>query len=291
MKKILLATDGSQSAETAARFLSQMPHEEEMEIIVASVLYVPGVRRPYLAGAGDWIESSMEQERKIAEAGFAKVQAVFQGKNRVLKHLVREGHAGETLVAIAREIQPELVIVGAKGHSAVARMLLGSTSDFVATHAPCSVLVVRQTEALEQDHPLRIGIGYDEFEPAQAALKEFAEFGWADDTDVRVVSVTYPPRFYDSPHVGAAPESVKKAAAQLHSITPQATGSVVQSDHIGEGLVRFIESNGVDVMIVGEKPRTRWGRVLMGSRTRYVLRHAACSVWIARNRMLSGEPA
>ncbi len=290
MKKILLATDGSQPARDAARFLARLPHDEKIELIVVSVLVVPGVgvRGSSLAGMGDWIDKWMAQERTSAEQAFADIEAVFEGANVSLTHVVREGFSSEAIVAIARETQPELLVIGATGHSAIARMLLGSTSDYVATHAPCSVLVVRPAKAMNQDHRLRIAIGYEESEPAQAAIEEFAEFGWAGETDVRVVSVTYQPRFYDAPNVGSSPEGVKKAAEQLHAFAPQATGSVVQSDHIGEGLVKFIEEEEIDVMVVGETPRTRLGRVLMGSMTRYVLRHAPCSVWITRNRMIAG---
>ncbi|TWU50557.1 putative universal stress protein [Rubripirellula tenax] len=286
MKKILLATDGSTVAEDAARFLAHLPHDEIIELTIVSVLYVPGTDQTYLAG--DWIETCMAQERKAADKSFANIQRLFEGANVSLKHVIREGHPSETIVAIARELQPELLVVGATGHSAVARVLLGSTSDYVATHAPCSVLVVRPTEALQQSHSLRVAIGYEESGPAQAALEEFAEFGWAGQTDVRVVSVTCQPDFCDLPYEGPSSEFIETAVEQLQSSAPRATGELIHSDHIGEGLIRYIKSNDIDLIVVGETPRTRLGRVLMGSMTRFVLRHARCSVWITRNRMIHG---
>lgn len=288
MKKIMLATDGSAVAEDAARFLAHLPHDERIELTIVSALYVPGSHKTYLVG--DWIETCMAQERKKASESFARIQAIFEGADISLNHLVREGYPNETIVAIAKEVHPELLVIGATGHSAIARVLLGSTSDYVATHAPCSVLVVRPTKSVQRTHRLRVAIGYEESGPAQAALEEFSEFGWAGRTEVNVVSVTYEPGFYEVPYEGPSSEFVEKAAEQLRDVAPQVTGELIHSDHIGEGLIRYIQTQDIDLVVVGETPRTRLGRVLMGGMTRFVLRHAPCSVWITRNRMLHGIP-
>jgi len=286
MKSILLATDGSSTANDAALFLAHLPLDEQIEFTVVTVIYVPGAQYTFLAG--DWYETCLARERKLADKAFASVQEMFTGANVVLRQIVREGHPAETITAVAREIHPELVVLGATGHAGIARVLLGSTSDYVATHAPCSVLVIRPTGAVEGVHPLRVLIGYEDAGPAQAAIEEFAEFDWGAESNVRLISVCYPDRFFDAPPPKVSPESIQRAAAALHDSAPNAKGLLIESDHIGEGLVRYAESHEVDLMVVGETPRTRLGRVLMGSMTRYVLRHAPCSVWITRNRMIHG---
>lgn len=286
MKKILIATDGSNTSMQAVRFLAHLPHDETIELLIVSVLFVPGAHQTYLVG--DWIETCLARERESADQAYAEIVSLFEGADVKLQHIVREGNPAETIIAIAMEEQPELIVLGATGHSAVARMLLGSTSDYVATHAPCSVLVVRPTDALTQQKQLRIAIGYEESGPAEAALEEFAEFGWTGQTDVRVISVTYKPDFYDVPYEGPSTDFVERAAERLQQVAPKTTGHLFHVDHIGEGLVNYLEDNNVDLVVVGETPRSRLGRVLMGSMTRYVLRHAPCSVWITRNRTIRG---
>ncbi|QDT61388.1 Universal stress protein [Stieleria bergensis] len=286
MKKIMLATDGSEPSLQAARFLAHLPHDETIELTIVSALFVPGTHKTYLVG--DWIETCLARERESADQAYAEIAALFEGADVNLRHVVREGSPAETIVAIAKGEQPELIVLGATGHSSVARMLLGSTSDYVATHAPCSVLVARPTDALTQRKQLRVAIGYEESGPAEAAMEEFAEFDWTGQTDVRVVSVTYEPGFYDVPYEGPSKDFVEEAAGRLHQVAPNATGHLVHFDHIGEGLVHYLEGNDVDLVVVGETPRSRLSRVLMGSMTRYVLRHAPCSVWITRNRMIQG---
>ena len=59
-------------------------------------------------------------------------------------------------------MKADLVVIGAKGHSQIDRILLGSTSDYVATHSHCSVLVVRPTGLSEAPQKtLKVAVAYD----------------------------------------------------------------------------------------------------------------------------------
>lgn len=289
MRQILLATDGSDAAEDAAKFLAHLPHDETIELTVVSALFVPGTHKTYLGG--DWIKTCMERERTFAREAFARIESIFEGANVELKHVAREGSPAETIVAVARERKPELLVIGATGHSAVARILLGSTSDYVATHAPCSVLVVRRTGVMENKHPLRVAIAFEPSDPAQAALEEFSEFRWAGDTDVSVLSAIYQPGFYQAGPETPSSTPVEQAAERLRKVAPRATGVLIPSEHLGEGLVQYVAAKDIDLVVVGETPRTRLGRILLGSVTRFLLRHANCSVWITRNRMVQNKAA
>lgn len=56
--------------------------------------------------------------------------------------VVREGNVADTLLAVAREVGAELVVVASHGYGAMKRMILGSTSSALLRQAECSVLVV-----------------------------------------------------------------------------------------------------------------------------------------------------
>ncbi|EMI16156.1 UspA domain protein, partial [Rhodopirellula maiorica SM1] len=179
MKNIVLATDGSKSAEVAARFLAHLPHPDKVDLTVVSVIEIPSVDRAY--PMSDWMLKSIERERSYAHQCFAMVQSMFEGANVSLRHEIREGDRGVAIVHVASEFGADLVVLGARGHSVVGRLLLGSTSEFVATHAHCSVLVVRSRVVDDPDRPLRIAIGYEETASAQGALEEFVETGLGED--------------------------------------------------------------------------------------------------------------
>jgi len=289
MKKVLLATDGSSFSEEAAWFLSHLPHADRLELTVLTVLDDPSIARNNAALALQ--KESAAREKSMANTTYQKIAQMFVGANATLNHIVREGHRGETIVQIANKMEVDLVIVGARGHSMVSRLLLGSTSDFVATHAECSVLVYRPTGLPQTNRPLKAVIGFEDTATAYAALDEFAEIKWGRQTEVHVVSVvSYMTGFLNEvvidpqPITEYAKEKVTRAAKHIAASAPSATGDVIASEHVGEGLVRFAEENKCDLVVVGETPRGAFGRFLLGSFSRYALRHAPCSVWISRNR-------
>jgi nucleotide-binding universal stress UspA family protein len=72
----------------------------------------------------------------------ARLPAIFHG----LDPLVVVGHAADQILKAIESHQINLVVVGARRQGAIRRLLLGSTSEMVLTHAPCSVLIVRGHE-------------------------------------------------------------------------------------------------------------------------------------------------
>ena len=56
---------------------------------------------------------------------------------------VRDGDARHAILDVAAEWHPDLIVVGSHGRSGMDRFFLGSVSESVARHAPCSVQIVR----------------------------------------------------------------------------------------------------------------------------------------------------
>ncbi len=55
----------------------------------------------------------------------------------------RDGDPGESIAAFAREIEADLIVMGAYGHSKVREFVVGSTTAYVLNHAPCPVFLHR----------------------------------------------------------------------------------------------------------------------------------------------------
>ena len=72
-----------------------------------------------------------ESARVLRDAGFTVDTAI------------EEGIAKSILVETAAKWPADLIVVGSHGRKGLARFLLGSVSEGVARHAPCSVLIVR----------------------------------------------------------------------------------------------------------------------------------------------------
>ena len=61
------------------------------------------------------------------------------------KAIAKSGPAAQTIVGLAESGGAELIVVGTRGRTGLARLTLGSTAETVIRSAPCSVLVVRLT--------------------------------------------------------------------------------------------------------------------------------------------------
>lgn len=288
--KILLATDGSQCAQEAAWFLSHLPHGETIELAVLTILHLPPVR--FVEPAQSWLSECLEKEKASAQQAFEQVEAMFEGADANLEHRVAEGNPGEVIVEQAEQFDADLIVVGARGHSPVERILVGSTSDFVATHSDRSVLIVRPTGLRQQpERGVYVAFAYDDSPSAELAIQHFSRFSWGAATRVYAVSVvSYVSAFLNEFLIDsqdsqeAVDRALKAAAGRLRQVAPQTTTRIIESDHIGEGITEFAEEHQFDLIVMGDSQRSALGRLVLGSVPQYVLRHAPCSIWIARSK-------
>lgn len=143
--KVLVAVDDSPFSRAAIDYVKRAtwPPDVEFEVVSATPPIWVG---PGEAVAADAItELNLQQERyhrDIAEQGAAELQ---KAKLRATAGPL-SGDPRHALVDEARRLNAELIVMGSRGHSGVAKILLGSVASHVVTHAPCSVLVVRPRE-------------------------------------------------------------------------------------------------------------------------------------------------
>jgi nucleotide-binding universal stress UspA family protein len=146
--KVLIATDGSDFSQQAVERCCQMFDESldtEIRIISAAVPVILATD-PYGFSAGYYNDLEKAAELQAGEA-------VTRAENEVRKHpglaveLTSQVIAGEPKRVIVEEATrwgAELIVLGSHGYGFWQRALLGSVSDSVTLHAPCSVLVVRK---------------------------------------------------------------------------------------------------------------------------------------------------
>lgn len=291
MRQIVLATDGSEIAESAAEFLARLPQGERVRITVVSVLNeVPH----YHDTPNDWAQRNHQERRNALVASFDRIQAVFDGSDTELDHRICSGHTGKTIIACAMELDADLIVVGAKGHSILSRVLLGSTSDFVATHSPCSVLVVRPSKD-RGSRPLRVALAYDGSGQARDMIDEFRQTSWGPATEARIVTVV-PTLLGPFGRVEPEPDEIASIRQQadegktlIAKEAPACEIELIQHEHVADGLVEFVERDQSDLLFVGESSDSL-SHFWLGSIAKFVLRHSVCSVWIAR-KGYQGESA
>lgn len=138
-EKILVAVDGSEHGLRAARMagdLARTVKAGELRIVVAYDPIPPYLGEPNLQKA---IDARLDEANTILHAA---MQAVGEVPASVRTELI-EGPAAEAIIRVATTHQSDVIVMGSRGRSGLAGLVLGSTSQKVVSHAPCPVLIVR----------------------------------------------------------------------------------------------------------------------------------------------------
>ncbi len=139
-QSILAAIDGSKKSEAA---LDIAIGEAKLHGAALHAVYVieTGLFSSIpMDNTWEVIYGLLENQGKEAHLAAAK-RAQSQGLG-ITNHL-KQGHAGNEILKLARDLGVDLIVVGSHGKSNLDRILLGSVSSFVVAHSPISTLVVR----------------------------------------------------------------------------------------------------------------------------------------------------
>lgn len=145
--KILIGIDDSPCSRAAMGFVRKSPWAAKAQFIVLSA-----VRPPVLAYSEIYVPPAATVEELVQEQKVAH-QELVSGAERELREAglasearVLVGDPREAIVDTAREEGVDLVVVGSHGRSGISKLLMGSVASHVVTHAPCSVLVVKEAK-------------------------------------------------------------------------------------------------------------------------------------------------
>jgi nucleotide-binding universal stress UspA family protein len=142
-KRILLATDGSSHAEKALEYAQDLALRDYAEVVVHAFEQVSTYPSYQEAFWGDRIlarhiaagqEVANEAAQKLQEAGIDVIVEVL------------EGPPANAILRVADVRQPDLIVIGSRGHGELASLLLGSVSHRVLAHTRAPVMVVKATE-------------------------------------------------------------------------------------------------------------------------------------------------
>lgn len=141
MRPVMLATDGSPTAEKATQTAIELAQALDTDLVIASVWNIPYTAVGFAAAPvnGEVAKLSEEQARKITvEAAARAEEAGVETRSVVLR-----GLPVEEICVAAERFNPRFLVVGSHGWCVVKRALFGSVSTGVLHHATCPVLVVR----------------------------------------------------------------------------------------------------------------------------------------------------
>jgi len=149
--KILVATDGTKQGEAAIGALSnfKLTSDDEVRIISVVDMAVPlaiDVYGGYLPDTTELEKASRDNADRVLDIAINAAKAIASRDEINVSGEVLFGSPESRIVETAEKMSADLIIVGSHGYNRWERLLLGSVSDSVVHHAPCSVLIVRNPE-------------------------------------------------------------------------------------------------------------------------------------------------
>jgi nucleotide-binding universal stress UspA family protein len=88
----------------------------------------------------------VERQMKQAQAILERYQVQARNQNIPVQADYYVGDAGVQICEVAKNCRADLIVVGRRGRTGLAEAFLGSVSNYVVHHAPCSVLVIQRPE-------------------------------------------------------------------------------------------------------------------------------------------------
>lgn len=306
--KVLIAYDGSSYANTALDDLPRagLPHVVEALIMsVADVFLPPAASLPPALPAE--VSAAVQRARTRATDAMDEAHALAQqGRTRLLTafptwDVHAEACADSPAWAVIKQAdawQPDVIVVGSHGRSAVSRFLLGSVSHKVLTEAHCSVRVGRSSRRTD-GAPVHLLIGVDGSPDAAAAVHAVAARAWPAGSAVHLVtaldarmatamafmepSADMEMTVHDADAAGWLSRTVETLAASLRT-RGLTVSSVIKEGDPKHVLLDEAAQWGADGMFVGARGLSRVERFLLGSVSAAVAARAHCSVEVVRPR-------
>jgi nucleotide-binding universal stress UspA family protein len=286
--KILLAYDGSECADAALDDMRRagLPANAQIKILSVVENWLPP------PSGLEIIEHIDRDQEYLSLAQRACLRLVSMEPVWDVKSETGAGSPATVIIEKADEWDADLIVVGSHGRTALGRFFFGSVSQKVLHESGRSVRVARG-RIEEPDTPVRLVIGVDGSEDADAAVDAVVSRNWPAGSEVRVVSATWAaPQVTTQRMVGPITNWILEEKAKVKKMIDKdidklalaglKTDAVVKDGEPKNLLIAEAESWGADCVFVGARGLGRVERFMLGSVSSAVAARAHCSVEVVR---------
>lgn len=304
--RILLATDGSETAKAAVEYVAAFPLPPRSEVkiisVIADVLLETQIDTltPEQWDAFEHTKNGTQVEvEDLLNSGALRLRE--SGLSVTTE--IRTGHPAAEIVAAADDDDVDLIVVGSHGMTGFKRFLLGSVTNQVLQSASSSVLIVRKPEddceGSDQqlpapiDHPWRLLVGYDGSDSADEAIGFCESLNLDDRSSIRLLTVLPMVRLFrqdirqELNWIWQESKEIEKAAleataARLRRTSAEVSTELAEAGDVSSAILSEGEEFGADVIILGHKGKGAIEKFLMGSVTPRIADHSCRSVLAVR---------
>ena len=301
MMKVLIAIDGSPLSFEAIRQACLILSPERDE----AVLWYS----PPAMGATVLALVTVEQGRaSLADAIFTEaIDHLPECWKGTVQRIVGSEDPRIGIVNCAEQCGAEIIVVGARGLGAVARVLLGSVSRSVVHTAKMPVLVVRAGHENSNRTGNRVLLACENTDTGRQMGELLSQFSWPRGSSCTVLNVVPSLLGGSIPNWLAAParspeveELIKgwveeeksrlaNARQEIQTVRMtlpaafQESSAIVMEGNPASKIVEAAQRAQSNLIVVGSKGATPLGRFFVGSTCESVLNHAPCSVLVVHH--------
>ena len=292
INKLLLATDFSDWAGRAEEYACSLAASWHAHLTAMTVLeFPPGLNPDYPVNHEYLTHRMSETTEQLADF---KQRASRRGITLATR--VATGIPSEEINAAAQAEDSDLIIVGTRGKTGLAHVLLGSTAERVIRTAPCPVLAVRMDKSgpsLERGVCLeRILVPIDFSDCSLDALEYAALVAKQAKASIELLHVLEPVSYgldFTLGHAEERTQQRQKLTKRLEELSSAllATGIAVKS-HLRGGvpvdtILEDVRSLRSDLIVMGTHGRRGLSHVMAGSVAEALLRRTTCAVLTVRS--------
>ena len=293
--KILLATDGSKYSDGAARFLARFDLSQADEIIALHV--IPGV--PFLHSGGSYKAALMQLGEELAPMIIDGTAGLLKDLRAKVSTAVTTGHPADAIVAVGKQSNSDLIVMGNRGMTAIGAFFLGSVTRAVTINAAQSVLVVKPLQG-KQDGPFTVLFATDGSACAEETERVLSLIPFHPDASITAVYVSLsaymdiPARFcpglddrlkkYMTGMKLSETEHAEKVLEQARTRLKDKFRKVevlIKNGDPSEQILQAARETRADIVALGSRGM-RGVSGMLGSVARNVLGHADCSVLVCK---------
>ena len=286
---VILAVDGSEHSEAAAKLLHDLPIPQDSSITVLAIL----------------VPRDASNHARLEQA-LAESKIILGDIKPAVRAELLTGYPAEQISEYAARHIPDLIVLGAKGRRATLGILLGGVVQQIVEYAEDPVLVVRAPyEGIQ-----RILLITDGSVHSERAMRYLGHFPIPDLSEVSVMHVMPPlpspaliARSWPAGSDSMVPvpsyeteEMLNKQAdeEELHGKTLLAetvntlgdygieAKSVLLRGDAATEIIEYANQNQIGLIVAGSRGLSQMRRLLLGSLSRKLVHYAKCSVLIVK---------
>jgi nucleotide-binding universal stress UspA family protein len=307
LRHILVPLDFSGQSRQALQVAVPLARQQRAKISLVHV--VPPVT-PLVTFPGDGVYLPVPGDNlnllRATRAQLNRLAAELLPKNLTGKKLVREGNAAHEVVAVARSIRADLIVLSTHSRSSFQRVVFGSTAERIVRHAPCSVITVRRQPGMSTGkksaagktaYPQRLPwkrilVPLDFSLTSLRALEAALPLAMRSGAALYLLNVVEPNPYAAgmdgamlvTPDAARLRESRKQLPRVAEHFVPESipVTSLVLRGRAAGVIVETALQNRVDLIVLSTHGHAGLDRLLLGSTAEQVVRHAGCPVLVVR---------